>query len=81
MLKQSVLKRFDEVLHELEQERQRVDEGLRDALRPGAYVSSAPFLKGGIHKRVAKPPKAEGDRLCPSCYALTPAMATRLRGA
>ena len=39
MFKQSVLKRFDEVLHELEQERQRVDEGLRDALRPGSYVS------------------------------------------
>jgi hypothetical protein len=39
VLKQSVLKRFDEVLHELEQERQRVDEGLRDALRPGSYVS------------------------------------------
>jgi hypothetical protein len=38
-LKQSVLKRFDEVLHEVEQERQRVDEGLRDALRPGSYVS------------------------------------------
>src|SRR5215207_4902582 len=34
-----MLKRFDEVLHELEQERQRVDEGLRDALRPGSYVS------------------------------------------
>src|SRR5215208_6280254 len=34
-----MLKRFDEVLHEVEQERQRVDEGLRDALRPGSYVS------------------------------------------
>jgi hypothetical protein len=26
------------MLHEVEQERQRVDEGLRDALRPGSYV-------------------------------------------
>src|SRR5215204_903071 len=32
--------------------------------------TTAPFLKGGIHKRVAKPPKAEGERLCRSCYAL-----------
>ena len=38
VLKQSVFKRFDEVLREVEQERQRVDEGLRDGLRPGSYV-------------------------------------------
>jgi hypothetical protein len=51
VLKQSMLKRFDEVLHELEQERQRVDEGLRDALRPGSYVSRGSDLRfwGGCY--------------------------------
>ncbi len=32
--------------------------------------SSAPFLKGGIHKRVAEPPNREGEGPCRSCYAL-----------
>jgi len=66
-------------------EKRRIDRVKKNHVRKVvsllAQALSAPFLKGGIHKRVAKPPKAEGDRLCPSCYALTPAMATRLRGA
>src|SRR5215212_5246171 len=37
---------------------------------PRMDLLTAPFLKGGIHKRVAKPPKVEGERLCRSCYAL-----------
>ena len=51
MLKQSVLERFDEVLHEVEQERQRVDEGLRDGLRPGSYNSRGSDLRfwGGCY--------------------------------
>jgi hypothetical protein len=40
------LKRFDEVLHDVEQERQRVDEGLTFALFLYFYISAAVLLFG-----------------------------------